>query len=194
MKLRIGLTGGIGSGKSIIARIFRILGIPVYDADLAARRLMETDETLRKEIQREFGTSVYSNGIPDRKLLASKVFGDESRLAALNQLVHPAVLKDYDAWEKKQTAPYTIREAAILFESGNWHQLDHVILVDAPEALRIRRVMRRDNRSEKEVRDIISRQWTSEKKKELAWRLINNDDSELVIPQVLQIHNQLLHA
>jgi dephospho-CoA kinase len=194
MKLRIGLTGGIGSGKSVIARIFRILGIPVYDADLAARRLMETDETLIKDIQKVFGAEIYSEGKLNRKLLASQVFKDESKLDTLNKLVHPAVLKDYNEWEQKQKAPYSIREAAILFESGNWQQLDHVILVDAPEDLRIRRVIQRDNRSEKEVREIISRQWTSEKKKELAWRLIRNDDSELVIPQVLQIHNQLLNA
>ena len=194
MKLRIGLTGGIGSGKSVVAKIFRLLGIPVYDADSAARTLMESDPDLRNKIRQTFGEDVYNDEKLNRKLLASRVFGNEELLAQLNELVHPAVLEDYSEWDKRQQAPYSIREAAILFESGNWKQLDHTILVTAPEKLRIKRVLLRDNRPEKEILDVISRQWTDEKKKPLAWKIIHNDDKQLVIPQVLTIHNQLINV
>lgn len=194
MKLRIGVTGGIGSGKSLVTSLFRLHAIPVYDADAEARRIMDTDEQLQSAIRNAFGNEVVTEKSINRRLLASLVFNDENRLGILNNLVHPFVKRDFEIWEGKQTAPYTIREAAILFETGLWKDLDHTILVDAPEELRLRRVMLRDNRSEAEIKNIFSRQWSSEKKRELAWRIIENDELHLVIPQVNAIHNELMYA
>jgi dephospho-CoA kinase len=194
MKLRIGITGGIGSGKSIVAAVFSLHGIPVYNADLEARKIMNSDADLQREIVASFGNEVISNKQIDRKKLAALVFGNTANLEQLNTLVHPYVLKDFERWEKIQNAPYTLREAAILFETGIWQKLDHTILVDAPEDLRLKRVILRDSRPESEVRDIFARQWPSEKKRELAWRIIENDDQHLVIPQVNSIHNELMYA
>jgi dephospho-CoA kinase len=194
MKLRIGLTGGIGSGKSMVASVFSLHGIPVYNADLEARRIMNGDAMLQKEISEIFGLDIIRDQQIDRKKLAALVFNNEAGLEKLNALVHPYVLKDFERWEKIQNAPYTIREAAILFETGIWQKLDHTILVDAPEELRIKRVMQRDGRAEAEVRAIFARQWASEKKRALAWRIIENDDHHLVIPQVNSIHNELMYV
>ena len=190
---KVGITGGIGSGKSIVCNIFRLLGIPVYPADAHAKRLMEESPDLRASLVKSFGEKVYnSDGSLDRQYLAGIVFNNGVKLEQLNQLVHPAVVKDYARWVLQfPEAPYTIREAAILFESGTWKDLDTILLVDAPEEMRIKRVMSRDGRKEAEVRAIISRQWTSEKKKEYANYIIENDESHMVIPRVLEIHQLL---
>ena len=190
---RIGVTGGIGSGKSIVCKIFSLLGVPVYNADDAARRLMNSDTAIHEALKKLFGSSIIINGVPDRVKIASSVFENDELLNKLNNIVHPAVFADYELWEQQQNTSYTIREAAILFESGLYLKLDHTILVDAPEAMRIERVKQRDGRSAEAVKNIIQRQWTSEKKKLHAWRVINNDETELVIPQVLQIHNDILN-
>jgi len=190
---KVGITGGIGSGKSIVCNIFRLLGIPVYPADAHAKRLMEESPDLRASLVKSFGEKVYnSDGSLDRQYLAGIVFNNVVMLEQLNQLVHPAVVEDYARWVLQfPEAPYTIREAAILFESGTWKDLDTILLVDAPEEMRIKRVMSRDGRKEAEVRAIISRQWTSEKKKEYANYIIENDESHMVIPRVLEIHQLL---
>lgn len=190
---KVGITGGIGSGKSIVCNIFRLLGIPVYPADAHAKRLMEESPDLRASLVQSFGEKVYkSDGSLDRQYLAGIVFNNAEKLEQLNQLVHPAVVKDYTRWVLQfPEAPYTIREAAILFESGTWKDLDTILLVDAPEEMRIKRVMSRDGRKEAEVRAIISRQWTSEKKKEYANYIIENDEVHMVIPRVLEIHQLL---
>jgi dephospho-CoA kinase len=186
---RIGITGGIGSGKSVATRLFAMLGVPVYDADTAARRLMEGHSGLKQEIAGRFGSDVYSqDGKLDRTKLAQQVFGDESALEELNRMVHPRVMEDYERWNMSHSeADYTLREAAILYESGTWRDLDLVILVDAPEALRLKRTIQRDNRSEAEVRSIMSRQWSTEKKRALADHIIENDERHAMIPQVLRI-------
>lgn len=190
---KVGITGGIGSGKSIVCDIFRLLGIPVYPADAHAKRLMEESPDLRASLKATFGDKVYKEDETlDRQYLAGIVFHDATKLEQLNQLVHPAVVRDYAQWVLQfPNAPYTLREAAILFESGTWKDLDAILLVDAPEEMRIKRVMSRDGRKEAEVRAIISRQWPSEKKKEYANYIIENDEAHMVIPRVLEIHQLL---
>lgn len=189
----IGITGGIGSGKSLVCRFFRMLGIPVYDADAAARTLMESDEALRRMIKSEFGQAAYlPDGTLNRSYISGIVFSDPARLQRLNQMVHPAVAADFQQWKLKQRSPYLLREAAILLESGTYHDLDGIILVDAPEALRIRRVKERDGRTEEEIRKIISRQWTSEEKRKYANFVIQNDSNTLLLPQLLSIHRVLM--
>jgi len=191
--LRVGITGGIGSGKSIACRIFSCLGIPVYDADLAAKKMMNEQVELHDELIRHFGKEVFNEeGILNRSHLAKIVFNDENQLNKLNQLVHPYVMKDYEMWTQTLNgAPYSIREAAILIESGTYYDLDCILLVEAPEELRIKRVMERDQRSRKEVKAIISRQWTSEEKKKFATFSILNDEQQALIPQVLHLHELL---
>lgn len=190
---KVGITGGIGSGKSIVCDIFRLLGIPVYPADAHAKRLMEESPDLRASLKATFGDKVYKEDETlDRQYLSGIVFHDATKLEQLNQLVHPAVVRDYAQWVLQfPNAPYTLREAAILLESGTWKDLDAILLVDAPEEMRIKRVMSRDGRKEAEVRAIISRQWPSEKKKEYANYIIENDEEHMVIPRVLEIHQLL---
>lgn len=173
----------------MVSRLFSLLGVPVYDADSAAKRLMETHDGLKRDITSAFGPEVYSkDGKLNRAMLAQQVFGDEKALDTLNRLVHPRVMADYDQWVRNHPdAEYTIREAAILYESGTWKDLDQVILVDAPEPLRVKRTMIRDNRTEDEVKSIMSRQWSTEQKRKLATYIIENDERHALIPQVLGI-------
>lgn len=191
--LRVGITGGIGSGKSTVCRIFQALGVSVFDADSAAKRNMALHAGLKEELISLFGAATFQlDGTLDRRFLAELVFKDERALAQLNRLVHPYVLQDYERWLSEiPPAPYSLREAAILLESGTYKDLDVIILVDAPEELRIKRVIQRDNRSEKEVRDIISRQWPSEKKQKFANFIIQNSEKQFLIPQILQLHELL---
>ena len=191
----IGITGGIGSGKSIVCRIFNALNIPVYNADVAAKKLMLLDADLRKSLQENFGSEIFPvDGAFNRKQLADIVFNDKEKLNLLNSLVHPAVKKDYTNWISKQTAPYCIREAAILFESGSNVGLDKTILVDAPESLRIDRVQKRDHRTEAQIKSIITQQYSSQKLRSLVDFVIENDNQHPVIPQVLSIHHKIIYA
>jgi len=190
--LKVGLTGGIGSGKSTVAELFTELKIPVYEADLHAKKLMTEDVKLRDAIIEIFGKEVYKKGVLNRKYLASIVFNDKGKLNRLNSLVHPAVRKDYLKWSENQTTHYTIREAAILFESGSYKDCDVVILVTAPEDVRIQRVMDRDGSSEADVKSRIDKQWKDEKKRKWAQYIINNDGSVPLDKQVLKIHKALL--
>lgn len=192
MALRIGLTGGIGSGKSMVSRIFELMGVPVYDADDAAKRLMNRDEELKKAIKENFGEEIYKEGRLDRKLLASIVFNDPRKLELLNSLVHPATIRDAESWVEKQSAPYIIKEAAIMFESGVNKMMDYVVGVSAPEELRIERVMKRDGVSRKEVLRRMQRQMDEDKKMNLCDFILVNDEKQLLIPQVLELHQKLL--
>lgn len=189
----VGITGGIGSGKSTVCRVFTLLGVPVYDADAAARRLMETDPEIKNGIISLFGREAFSeDGNLNRALIASSVFRNEQKLQQLNAIVHPAVARDFQQWKAGYAGvAYVLREAAILFESGSWKDCDRIILVDAPEDLRISRVKKRDGRTEEEIRTIISRQWTTEKKQSLASDIINNNEQHLIIPDILDIHRSL---
>jgi len=188
--LRIGLTGGIGSGKSTVAKIFEVLGIPVYYADEAARKLMN-EEPLKQQIIDHFGAQSYKDGQLDRSFLAGVVFRQKEKLEWLNSLTHPAVLRDSEAWLEKQTAPYTIREAALVFESGIHHYLDGVIGVSAPKDLRIKRVMKRDGSELEEVERRIENQMDETQKMSLCNFVIFNDEKQLLLPQVLALHSKL---
>lgn len=188
--LKIGLTGGIGSGKTTVAHLFELLGIPVYYADDAAKKLMNTNETLKKSILEQFGKQSYQDGELNRKYLASIVFNDKNKLDQLNALTHPATIRDAEEWVKKQNSPYIIKEAALLFESGAAENLDHVIGVYAPQALRIKRVMQRDHLQEEEVLKRVNRQLDEEMKMKLCDFIITNDEHQLVIPQVISLHQQ----
>jgi dephospho-CoA kinase len=192
--IRVGLTGGIGSGKSTVARIFEVLGIPVYYADDAARQIMNTDEELKAALIQNFGEQTYQNGTLNRAYLASVVFADKEKLALLNSLTHPATIRDADQWMQKQTSAYTIKEAALLFESHANEHLDYIIGVYAPEELRIKRVMERDNVTREEVLKRIRRQMDEDAKMKLCDSIIVNDELQMVIPQVIALHKKFSSA
>ena len=187
----IGLTGGIGSGKSTVADFFSLLGIAIYKADDAAKSMMIADELLISGIKKLFGADEYESGILNRKFIAEQVFSNPELLSQLNALVHPAVKRDFMEWIKIQQSPYIIREAAILFESGSYQDCDKVITVFAPEKERISRVMLRDGLSEAEVIKRIQNQWSDERKIQLSDFVINNYENHLIIPQVMKIHELL---
>ncbi len=190
--LLIGLTGGIGSGKTTIARIFEVLGIPVYYADAAAKRIMNEDENIKEALINSFGKKAYKNGKLNRSYLSNIVFSNADKLNLLNSIVHPATIKDAEEWIKKQTAPYSIKEAALLFESGSNQNLDYVIGIKSPLELRISRAMKRDGVSHDEVMARMNKQMSEEIKLSLSDFVIINDEAQLVLPQVLQLHEKLL--
>lgn len=190
--LRIGITGGIGSGKSTVARIFNVLGIPVYDADSAAKRLMAEDEILKSNIINAFGKDSFIDGKLNRKFLSEVVFNDENKINLLNSFVHPATIRDADEWMKKQNAPYLIKEAALIFESGSNKYLDLVIGVKSPLSLRIERTRKRNNIAEEQVKARMKFQMDEEEKMSLCDYIIVNDEKEMLIPQVLFLHQKFL--
>ncbi|MFO7935594.1 MAG: dephospho-CoA kinase [Bacteroidales bacterium] len=190
---QVGITGGIGSGKTLVCRVFDKIGIPVYDADSRARSLMNHDPGLVSEITDLLGQEAYRDGSLDREYVAGKVFMNEDLLNRLNRIVHPAVRDDYLQWVKDRTeVPYVIEEAAILFESGAHRFMDLTVLVYAPEDLRIRRVMERDGVSEEEVRMRMRHQMNEEEKKKLADKMISNDGTEMLLPQIIRLHQHIL--
>jgi dephospho-CoA kinase len=187
--LQIGITGGIGSGKSIVCRIFKVLGVPVYDADSRAKSVMTTDGIVISQIKKEFGVlSYHADGTLNREHLA-EAFKDPERLSLLNNLIHPRVAQNYERWMYEQKSAYVLKEAALLFEAKSNLSLDKIIVVSAPEKLRIKRVVQRDpHRNEQQVLDIMRNQLTDEEKVKLADYVITNDESRLVTPQVLELH------
>ena len=188
--IRVGLTGGIGSGKSVVAKVFETLGIPVYYADDAAKNLMNTNEELKTAIIKNFGEGSYSNGELNRKYISSIVFNDAEKLELLNSLTHPATIRDAEEWMKRQTSTYIIKEAALLFESGAHKILDIVIGVSAPLPLRINRAMARDGATKEEILKRINRQMDEEEKMKSCDFVIINNEEELIIPQVLELHQK----
>ena len=190
--LKIGLTGGIGSGKSTVAKIFELLQVPVYYADEASRRLYHTDPELMAQIKKHFGEDMYSEGQLNRNKMAEIVFNDPQKLELLNQLVHPPTLRDAQEWMLAQQAPYVIKEAALLFESGSAAGLDYIIGIQAPVAVRLKRVMDRDKTTREEVLSRMNRQIDEDIKMRLCDFIIRNNEQELVIPQVLDLHQNLL--
>ena len=190
--LKIGITGNIGSGKTTVSKIFAILGIPVFYADEAAKNVMLTDPALISGINATFGPSYFEDGALNRKHIAGIVFNDEKELAKLNSLVHPAVFRAFDSWVCGiKNVPYVMKEAALLFESDSYKMCDHTIMVTSPLELRIKRVMLRDGLAEQEVLRRDTNQFAEEKKVKLADFVIRNDDTELVIPQVLALHEKI---
>lgn len=187
MILKVGVTGGIGSGKSYICRILESIGYPVFYSDQEAKQIILNDIEVKTKIIAEFGEEAYLNGIYNKVYIASIVFNDSEKLKILNQIVHPAVRKAFNSWAKKQNAPIVFNEAALLFENGSWKDFDKVILVHADIETRIKRLIQRDGSSEDDIYSRIKSQWTDEKKMDLADFCINNSENQLLQPQIDKI-------
>lgn len=192
MSLKAGLTGGIGSGKSVVARMFETLGVPVYYADLAAKQLYDTDENIKKSLIKTFGEGCYVNNRFNSTYLRQLVFKDPGLLEQLNSIVHPAAVRDAKKWLSAQTFPYVLKEAALIFESGSQRDLDFIIGVSAPLEIRILRVMERDHFSRQDVLSRVDRQLDDNIKLRLCDAVIVNDDKTPLLPQVLALHEKLL--
>jgi dephospho-CoA kinase len=192
--LKVGITGNIGSGKTIISKLFELLNVPVFYADDAAKNIMVADDLLVGEIKLAFGKDAYfADGSLNRKYIAGIVFNDEKQLAKLNSLTHPAVFRAFDQWVANITdSPYVVKEAALLFESASYKMCDKSIMVTAPLEMRIARVIKRDGINRADVESRNNRQFTEEKKIALADYIIKNDETELIIPQVLKLHHEFL--
>lgn len=189
----IGLTGGIGSGKSVVAKVFQTLGVPVFSADEAGRRVLDDDPAVKQAVINLLGDKAYAKNLPDRAFIASVVFSDPDKLQQLNAIIHPAVGRAFANWfpRQDQNSPYCLREAAILFESGAHKDCHKVICVSAPETIRLERVMQRDGVTGDEVRARMARQMPQQEKESLSDFLISNDGLQAVIPQVMEIHREL---
>lgn len=191
--LKIGITGGIGSGKTTVTQVFKLLGVPVFYADIAAKKLMVNNMGLIAAIKNNFGNNAYlaSGGI-NRQYIADIVFNNPQQLQLLNSLVHPAVFTAYNNWCAQQNAPYTLKEAALLFETNFYTHNDYTILVSAPLPLRIKNLMLRDNKTETQLMTIIDKQMPEPEKQKLANFIIQNDEQSFIINQVLQLHTHFL--
>ena len=190
--LKIGLTGGIGSGKTTVAKVFTTLGIPVYHADLEARRLMENEPTLIELIRHHFSEKAYENGSLNRSYISSIVFNDKKKLDLLNSLVHPFTIEDGKQWMEKQKSAYAIKEAALIFESGSQGEFDLIIGVYAPETLRLFRTMQRDHIDKAIVKSRMNNQIKEEIKMKLCDEVLMNDEQQLLLPQIINLHHQLM--
>ncbi len=190
--LKVGITGGIGSGKTIVCQVFKTLGIPVFNADMAAKEVMEQDATLVQQIQLLLGTDVYNNGKLQRDKVSSIVFAKPHKLEQLNALVHPATIAYGKEWIASQTTPYVIKEAAIFFESGSYTDMDVMVGVYAPKELRIQRALSREGMTEEKILARIANQMDEEEKMKRCDHVITNDDVTAIIPQVINLHKILL--
>ena len=190
----VGITGGIGSGKSVVCNMLRIFGVPVYDADSEARKHYERHPELIEKVRKEISPDVFDkSGKIDRRKLAELIFTDTDKLEKLNKLVHPLVRKDFEEWVKtKNGSAYVVKEAAILFESGAHKDCDKIITIISPNEIRIQRVRDRDRKTKQEVEEIIANQWDDEKKISKSDYTILNDEKEMVLPQVIAIHEELV--
>lgn len=189
--LKVGLTGGIGSGKTTVSEVFHSLGIPVYNSDKRAKYLMENDPSLRVAIIQYFGEESYRSEGLNRLYLSEQVFSDKSKLQKLNSIVHPVVGNDFALWCKNQSAPFVLKEAAILIESGAYKGLDKIIVVTASENVRMERVMERDGVKASEVRGRINNQMTDSERLQYADFIIDNDGIQMLISQVKEVFNKL---
>jgi dephospho-CoA kinase len=192
MAISIGITGGIGSGKSTVCSIFKLLGVPVFEADVTAKCLVNSNPEIKNGLVDLFGNDIYTkDGTIDRKKFADIIFNDDFQLAKVNALVHPVVRAEFKHWVEEQNAPYVVHEAAILFESGFYKMMDFTILVTAPEIIRIERVTKRDGLTAEQVKERIDKQWSDTKKMKLADIVIDNDNTKLIIPQIISFDEQL---
>lgn len=189
--MRIGITGGIGSGKSTIAKVFQVLGAPVFKADEEGKKALNEDPELIEAVKGRFGSHIYRPHGIDRKALARIVFNDRKELEALNELVHPRVRDRFQEWCKKRSdEPYVVEEAAILIESGGYREMDHLILVTAPEEMRVQRVVERDGSDPEAVRARMKEQMSEEAKRPFANSILPNDDSRLLLPEILELDSR----
>ena len=190
----IGLTGGIGSGKTTVAKMFSELGIPVYIADTEARKLSNRSKVIRRKLIDLLGQEAYIENRLNRTFVAEKIFNDTDLLKAVNAIIHPKVASHFKRWVKKQQGPYVIKEAAILFENGGYKQCDKTILIVAPEAIRIERLLARDQSSKAEIEARMKNQWSDSEKKKLADIIIENTSLETTRKRVLEVHKNLSQA
>ena len=192
--LKVGITGGIGCGKTTVCKVFELLGVPVYYADDEAKKLLDFDENVKKNILQTFGSSILNDtGIIDRKKLASFVFNNKEKLEKLNSIVHPAVNLHFEDWLKNYSSQkYILKEAAILFESGAYKLVDKVIAVIAPIELKINRAMQRDKITREQVMQRMSNQMKDEEIIKRSQFFIHNDEQQLLIPQIISLHNQFM--
>lgn len=188
----VGLTGGIGSGKTTVANYFKELGVPIYIADVEAKALMNRSKVIKRKLIQIFGEDTYENNNLNKSFIAGKIFNDKSLLEQMNSIVHPKVASHFKRWLKKQTAPYVIKEAAIIFENGSYKSLDLTITVVAPENIRIKRVIERDNSTAEKVEAIIKNQWSDSEKVKLSDFVIENISLEDTKLQVKKIHQEIL--
>jgi dephospho-CoA kinase len=190
---RVGITGGIGSGKSTVSKIFETLGIPVFYADQAAKDLVQNDQGIQAALKAKFGSQIFDeNQLLNRAKLASLVFNDPDALQWLNDLLHPATIQAAEDWMNRQTTPYCVKEAALIFESGTAGHLDWILGVFAPEALRIHRVMKRDGIDQKQVKERMKNQIQEDIKMRLCDAIVLNNEQQALLPQVLQMHHFIL--
>ncbi len=187
----VGLTGGIGSGKTIVSEVFKRLGIAVYNSDTEAKKLINSDTDIINKLKMIFGCGIYENNILNRRKLAEIIFNNKNKLNTVNSIVHPAVKKHFNLWAKKQTSPYIIKETAILFETGINKDVKKVISVISPQEIRINRILTRDNISKKDIIQRINNQSTDEYKIKHSDFIIYNDEKKLILPQILDIHEKL---
>lgn len=190
--LRIGITGGIGSGKSLVCRVFETLGIPVYYSDDESKKLTDRDPQIIGQVSSLFGSHLYASGVLDRKALAALVFNDGARLDQLNAVIHPRVKEHFIAWCALQSKPYVIKEAAIMFESGAYKDLDYMVTVSAPQELRIKRVTERDGLSGEEIRKRMNNQLTDEEREKRSDFILQNDEKQLILPRIVDLHRIFL--
>jgi len=191
--IKVGVTGGIGSGKTLICEIFERLGIPVFNADVEAKEIYNTDKKVIEQVQQLFGHDIYHQGKLKRDVLAKIIFNDSKALDKVNAIVHPKVREYFIDWTEKQTSEYVIEEAAILFESNAYLDLDYIINVHARQENRIERVMNRDNISKEQVLSRMKNQLCDEKRMKLADFTIYNDGDRMLLPQVIEIHQKIIN-
>ncbi|MFO7842231.1 MAG: dephospho-CoA kinase [Bacteroidales bacterium] len=190
--IKVGVTGGIGSGKTLVCEIFGHLGIPVFNADIEAKKIYSIDQDVIEQLKKLFGQDIYHNEELKKDVLANIIFNDSKAMDKVNSIVHPKVREYFLEWAEKQTSKYVIEEAAILFESNAYLDLDYIINVHARQDSRIKRVMERDNISKEQVLNRMKNQLCDEKRMKLADYTIYNDDERMLLPQVLAIHQKIL--
>ncbi|GAP67831.1 dephospho-CoA kinase [Bacteroidales bacterium 6E] len=194
LPLKIGVTGGIGSGKSLVCQIFKTLKVPVFEADREAKEIIDSDSHTRQALEKLLGNGILGpDGKINRHAMAGIIFNDQELLKEVNAIIHPAVRHRFNSWHAEQKSRYIIQEAAILFESGVFRMMDMNIVVTAPEEMRIRRVMQRDGVTNEKVYERMKNQWPEEEKVAMADYIIRNDESQSLIQQVLEIHQKILN-
>jgi dephospho-CoA kinase len=187
----IGITGGIGSGKTIVSKVFETLGISVYNSDIEAKKLNNSSERIKKELINRFGNDLYKEDVLDKKLLAKYIFNNSENIKFVNNIIHPEVKKHFEKWLKLQKGRFVIKESAILIETGIYKDVDILISVLAPEELRIKRIFNRDNLNKEEIKARIDKQTNDETRLSISDYIVKNDDKHLIIPQILQIYSEI---